>query len=107
MQCGKEDTSEGGENNVERRTQVGGGSKSVPQHVLTRMKKTEKDNRDLRAQISFLRKKIRILESRKTPQILRKKIERTQQPRSQNTFGEYFRWGWVICSLLKILFLGV
>ncbi len=94
-QCGKEDTS------------GGGGSKSVPQHVLTRMKKTEKDNRDLRAQISFLRKKIRILESRKTPQILRKTIERTQQPRSQNTFGEYFRWGWVICSLLKILFLGV
>ncbi len=25
VQCGKEDTSEGGENNVERRTQVGGG----------------------------------------------------------------------------------
>ncbi len=117
-QCGKEDTSGGGDN-VERRTQVGGGgtmwkgghkwggSKSLPQHVLTRMKKTEKDNRDLRAQISFLRKKIKILESQKTPQILRKKFERTQQPRSQNTFGEYFRWGWVICSLLKIQFLGV
>ncbi len=105
-QCGKEDTSGGGGDNVERRTQVGGG-KSVPQHVLTRMKKTEKDNRDLRAQISFLRKKIKILESQKTPQILRKKFERTQQPRSQNTFGEYFRWGWVICSLLKIQFLGV
>jgi len=71
------------------------------------MKKTEKDNRALRAQISFLRKKIKILESQKTPQILRKKFERTQQPRSQNTFGEYFRWGWVICSLLKIQFLGV
>ncbi len=93
-QCGKEDTR-------------GGGSKSLPQHVLTRMKKTEKDNRALRAQISFLRKKIKILESQKTPQILRKKFERTQQPRSQNTFGEYFRWGWVICSLLKIQFLGV
>ncbi len=112
-------TQVGGGDNVERRTQVGGwgtmwkgghkwgGSKSVPQHVLTRMKRTEKDNRDLRAQISFLRKKIKILESQKTPQILRKKFERTQQPRSQNTFGEYFRWGWVICSLLKIQFLGV
>ncbi len=97
----------GGGGNVERRTQVGGGSKSVPQHVLTRMKKTEKDNRDLRAQISFQKKKIKILERQKTPQILRKKFERTQQPRSQNTFGEYFRWGWVICSLLKIQFLGV
>ncbi len=117
VQCGKEDTSEWG-GNVERRTQVrgggqcgkedtSGGGEQVPQHVLTRMKKTEKDNRDLRAQISFLRKKIKILERQKTPQILRKKFQRTQQPRSQNTFGEYFRWGWVICSLLKIQFLGV
>ncbi len=104
-QCGKEDTSEGGGQCGKEDTS--GGGEQVPQHVLTRMKKTEKDNRDLRAQISFLRKKIKILERQKTPQILRKKFERTQQPRSQNTFGEYFRWGWVICSLLKIQFLGV
>ncbi len=116
-QCGKEDTSEGGGQCGKEDTSGGGGAmwkgghkwggEQVPQHVLTRMKKTEKDNRDLRAQISFLRKKIKILERQKTPQILRKKFERTQQPRSQNTFGEYFRWGWVICSLLKIQFLGV
>ncbi len=106
-QCGKEDTSEGGGGQCGKKDTSGGGSKSVPQHVLTRIKKTEKDNRDLRAQISCLRKKIKILESQKTPQIVRKKFERTQQPRSQNPFGEYFRWGWVICSLLKIQFLGV
>ncbi len=56
VQCGKEDTSEGG-GQCGKEDTSGGGSKSVPQNVLTRMKKTEKDNRDLRAQISFLRKK--------------------------------------------------
>ncbi len=57
-----------------------GRGKSLPQHVLTRMKKTEKDNRDLRATDFFSEKKIRILESRKTPQILRNKLKEHSSP---------------------------
>lgn len=82
-------------------TKGGEERKNAPRDVLKKLQRAEQENKDLHQQISVLRHRIKILETQRTCQVVRKKFEKNKKKASQNQFGEYFRWGWVIYSHIK------